>query len=342
MVPVAVSGVVVNHRRRALLEHCLDSLRPAFDELGEPCELIVVDNGSDDGSIDLVRERHPDAQLVALPRNVGFAGGVNEGLARSRGEWALLLNNDATLARDAVRLLLAAGRSSPDVGSVAAQMRFADRPGVINSGGIEIDRLGVAYDRLLGEPAGAGESRTAEVFGASAGAALFRREMLERIGGFDDSFFVFLEDADVAWRARMAGWRCLYEPRAIVYHHHSATAGHASPFKHFHVGRNRVRLLAKNAAGRQLARYGPAMIAYDAAYVAFAAVSDRTLAPLRGRLRGLREWRSYRRAAGVRRPVTLAPVRGVRAALERRSSWTERGPQAGEPGPPTSSGGPSR
>jgi GT2 family glycosyltransferase len=221
-------------------------------------------------------------------------------------------------------------------------MRFADRPGVINSAGIEIDRLGVVYDRLLGAPAGSGGTQITEVFGASAGAALYRKEMLDEIEGFDGSFFVFLEDADVAWRARMAGWRCLYEPRAIAYHHHSATAGHASSFKHFHVGRNRVRLLAKNAPGRQLARYGPLMIAYDGAYVAFAAVADRTLAPLRGRLRGLREWRSYRREARARRPVALAPIRGVRAALERRSSWSGREPQAGEPTPPASSGGPSR
>lgn len=342
MAGLAVSAIVVNHRRRELLEPCLDSLRTALDDSGEPWELIVVDNGSDDGSAELVGDRYPEAKLVALGCNVGFAAGVNHGLARSRGEWVLLLNNDATLASGAVALLLAAGRTSPDVGSVAAQMRFADRPGVINSAGIEVDRLGIAYDRLLGETPGSGDGHPTEVFGASAGAALYRKEMLERIGGFDGSFFVFLEDVDVAWRARMAGWRCLYEPRAIAYHHHSATAGHASPFKHFHVGRNRIRLLAKNADGRQLARYGPAMLAYDAAYVAFAAVADRTLAPLRGRLRGLGEWRSYRRAAQDRRPVALAPVRGVRGALERRSSWSGRGPQAGERGPAASSGGPSR
>ncbi len=342
MATVAVSAIVVSHRRRALLSECLDSLRRGLDELDEPCELVVVDNASDDGSVELVRERHPCAELVTLAENVGFAAGVNAGLARSRGEWALLVNNDATLAPGAPALLLAAGRSSPDVGSVAAQMRFADRPDVINSAGIEIDRLGIAYDRLLGEPAGAGEGGPIEVFGASAGAALYRRAMLERIGGFDSSFFVFLEDADVAWRARMAGWRCLYEPGAVAYHHHSATARHASAFKHFHVGRNRVLLVAKNATGRQLARYGPAMIAYDCAYVAFAAVADRSLAPLRGRLRGLREWRSHRRAVERRGQLTLAPVRGVRAALERRSAWLGREPQAGEPGPPASSGGPSR
>src|SRR3954454_18894012 len=112
--------------------------------------------------------------------------------------------------------------------------------------------------------------------------------MLELIGGFDRGFFLYLDDADVGWRARMAGWRAVYRPDAVVWHNHSATTRHGSSFKYFHVGRSRVRLLAKNAERRHLLRYGPAMLAYDAAYVAFVALTDRTLAPLRGRVAGLR------------------------------------------------------
>ena len=321
----AVSAVVVNYRRRELLDACLESLRQAVAAVNARSEIVVVDNGSDDGSVELVRECHPSAHVLALSRNVGFAGAVNRALARSSGEWVLLLNNDATIEPDAVVRLLQAGQTAADVGSVAAQMRFAAPPHAINSAGIEVDRLGVAYDRLLGRLSGESEREPVEVFGASAGAALYRRRMLEQIGGFDDSFFVFLEDVDVAWRARMAGWRCLYAPGAVVYHHHSATAGHTSAFKHFHVGLNRVRLLAKNADARHLARYGAAIFAYELAYVAFACVADRTPAPLRGRLRGLREWTTYRRAGRDRRPIELAPVSGVRAALGRRAAWTAGG-----------------
>lgn len=317
----AVSVVVVNHRRPQLLDSCLRSLEAALATLDEASQTLVVDNGSHDGSVELIRERHPQADVIALEENIGFAGAVNRAVARTGGEWLLLVNNDATVAPDAVAAMLRAGRSAADVGAVAAQMRFAAPPHAINSAGIEVDRLGVAYDRLLGRPPEASERTPVEVFGASAGAALYRRSMLESIEGFDPSFFVFLEDVDVAWRARMAGWRCLYAPDAVVQHHHSATAGHASPFKHFHVGLNRVRLLAKNADARHLARYGAGIVAYDLAYVAFACAADRTLAPLRGRMLGLRQWGRYRRAGAARRAVPLAPVGGLRAALDRRRAW---------------------
>jgi GT2 family glycosyltransferase len=173
-----------------------------------------------------------------------------------------------------------------------------------------------------GRPVSASEDRPVEVFGASGGAALHRRRMLEQVGGMDETFFFALDDVDLSWRAQMAGWRCLYAPAAVVHHHHGATTAHGSDVKYFHVGLNRVRTLAKNADGRILRRYGLAALAYDLAYVAYAAVMDRTLAPLRGRVRGLREWRAYRRAGVPRRPVELAPPAGLRAALERRATWS--------------------
>jgi GT2 family glycosyltransferase len=152
--------------------------------------------------------------------------------------------------------------------------------------------------------------------------ALYRRAMLDAVGGFDPSFFAFGEDADVAWRARMAGWTCLYVPEAVAYHHGSATAGEASPAKYFLVGRNRARLLAKNASTGQLLRWGWAIVLYDLAYVAFAAAADRTAAPLRGRLTGLREWRRYRRAgAPTRRAVPLAPPTGPLGTWRQRAAY---------------------
>ena len=164
------------------------------------------------------------------------------------------------------------GTIPDDVGTIALQMRFSTRPETVNSAGIGVDVLGVAYDRFLGTPTDGPASEPAEVFGACAGAALYRRAMLDEIGGFDRGYFLYLEDADVAWRARMAGWRALYVPDAVVWHHHSATAKHGSSFKYFHVGRSRVRLLARNADRRQLLRYGAAMLAYDLGYIAFVAV----------------------------------------------------------------------
>ena len=324
MSPPVVSAIVVNYRRGDLMAACLGSLRAALAELDEPSELIVVDNASGDGSCDLIRAAAPDALLIENTENLGFAPAVSRAIDRSSGEWVLLVNNDVEVERGFVRELLAAARTAPDVGSVAAQMRFAGTGDVINSAGIGIDRLGVAFDRLLGQPVAASEREPVEVFGACAGAAMFSRAMLQRIGGFDETFFFALDDADVAWRARMDGWRCLYVPAAIALHDHSATIGHGSDLKYFQVGLNRVRMLAKNADRRQLARYGLLMVGYDIAYVVFVALRERTLAPLRGRLQGLREWRSYRRRGQSRRAVELAPIAGLRGALKRRDAWLHR------------------
>jgi GT2 family glycosyltransferase len=323
MSAISVSAIVVNYRRPDIVGVCLASLRTALDELEEEAELIVVDSASGDESCTVIRESAPEALLVELPENRGFPTAAAEGIRRSSGDWALLINNDVTVQPDAVRHMLTAARTAHDIGSVAAQMRFAGDSDTINSAGIGVDRLGIAYDRLLGAPPSASERNQLEVFGACGGAALYRRAMLDEIGGFDESFFFALDDADVAWRAQMKGWRCLYVPAAVVHHHHGATVPHGSSLKYFHVGLNRVRMLAKNASGRQLRRYALAMAGYDLAYVLFVAVTDRTLAPLRGRIRGLREWRSYRRAGAPRRPVELSPVLGLRAALRRRAAWLQ-------------------
>jgi GT2 family glycosyltransferase/glycosyltransferase involved in cell wall biosynthesis len=324
-VGVAVSTIIVNHERRDLLKMCLESLEHALSAVGEDTELIVVDNGSADGSVELVRERFPTVKVVPLDRNHGFAGGVARGVAQARGEWIAVFNNDTTVEPDAIRVMLDAGRMHPRVGSVAAQMRFADRRHLLNSAGLELDRLGVAADRLVGTPlAELRESAPYEVFGATGGAAIFRRHMLDQVGGFDESFFAFFEDADLAWRAQAHGWRALYAPEAVVYHHHSATAQHGSPGKLYLVGRNRVRTLAKNASNGMLLLNAPWMLAYDSAYVVYASINSRSLAALRGRVDGLREWRTYRRTgAPHRRPLSLRRPLGFRRALQRHRGYTE-------------------
>ena len=322
MSSVRVSAIVVNYRRPEMTRACLEALRDALSRLDAASEVVVVDNGSADGSPAAIREAMPDATLLELPENRGFPTAASEAVRHSSGEWVLLVNNDVIFEPDAVSELLTVGESAPDIGSVAAQMRFAGELGVINSAGIGVDRLGIAFDRLLGAPVSASEDQPVEVFGACGGAALHRRQMLDDVGGMDETYFFALEDADLAWRARMRGWRCMYAPGAVVHHRHGATTAHGSDAKYFHVGINRIRTLAKNADTRTLRRYGLMMIAYDVAYVAYVALHDRTLAPLRGRLRGLREWRRYRRASAPRREVALHSPQGLRAALARRAVWT--------------------
>ncbi len=315
--------IVVSYRKGELLEHCLASVQEALRHVVGSAELVLVLNASSSEDERDYAGRFPNAVVIAEPTNIGFSAAVSLGIRRSEGEWVALVNDDATVEPEALARMLAAGASAADIGSVASQMRFFDRPQTINSAGIVVDRLGIASDRLLGQPLGASEAETVEVFGASAGAALYRRAMLDEIGSFDESFFAYLEDVDVAWRARMNGWRCLYVPEAVVFHHHSATLGHRSSRKYYLAGRNRVRLLAKNADSGLLGRYGLRMLAHDFAYVGYVALRRGKLAPLRGRIAGLREWKRYRRSgAQTRRPVPLAPVSGLRVALRRQKAWT--------------------
>jgi GT2 family glycosyltransferase len=313
-----LSAIVVAFGKESLLEECVSRLAAAVERVDGESELIVVLNDVSAAGRERLERRTPPVVTVAGGAELGFAGGVAAGLAVARGEWIALVNDDCALQPDALRELLAAGEGDPGVGSVAAQIRFAARPETINSAGIEIDELGVAWERRLGEPASACETEPVEVFGASAALALHRRAMLDAIGGLDTSFFAYLEDADLAWRARMAGWRCMLAPRAIALHHHSPTLGHGSNAKHLLVGRNRVRLLAKNASRRQLRRRLLRIVAYDLLYVSYAAAVARTRAPLTGRLRGLRDWRADRAAGGSgRREIELAPPPGLLAALHR-------------------------
>jgi GT2 family glycosyltransferase len=318
---IQIDAVIVNRDRAQLLAAALRSLEAALAAVGARGETVVVDNGSSDGSAELVARDFPSVRWIQLDANMGFPTAVEAGIEATSSPWVLLLNNDAAIEPDALERVFAAPIAD-DVGTVAMQMRFSSRPEIVNSAGIGVDVLGVSYDRCLGTPVDGLASEPCEVFGASAGAGLYRRAMLEEIGGFDRGFFLYLEDVDVAWRARMAGWRAIYVPEAVVWHDHSATSRHGSSFKYFHVGRGRVRLIARNADRRQLMRYGLQMLAYDLGYVVFAGVTDRTLAPLRGRLAGLREWRALRAAtAARRRPVELEQRQGYVAALRRRRAW---------------------
>lgn len=321
-----IDAVLVNRDRAEDLAAAVESVQAALGAAGAEGDVVVVDNASSDNSRAVVEARFPAVRWIQLDSNTGFPNAVQTGIEATGSDWVLLLNNDATIERDALKRIFSAPLPA-DVGSVAMQMRFSARPDVVNSAGIGVDVLGVAYDRHLGAPADGPAQEPGEVFGACGGAALYRRAMLEEIGGFDRGIFLYLDDADIAWRSRMCGWRAVYVPGALVWHDHSATTRHGSSFKYFHVGRSRVRMLAKNADRSHLLRYGLPMLVYDLAYVAFVAATDRTLAPLKGRLTGLREWRVARaEAASRRRPVALERRQGFGAALKRRRAWRTGAP----------------
>ncbi|HLH73097.1 MAG TPA: glycosyltransferase family 2 protein [Chloroflexota bacterium] len=285
-----VSVVIVNYNGRELLAECLESLRRQTYRL---YEVIVVDNGSTDGSVAWLREQFPEVKLVSLPENRGFAGGSNAGIAAAQGEFVATLNNDTIVAPNWLEELVCAMADQPDVGMVSAKMLFWHQPKMVNTTGIAIDRTGIAWDRHGGWADDLMETPV-EVFGPSGGAALYRRAMLDDIGVFDEDFFCYLEDVDLAWRARLAGWRCLYAPKARVIHHHSATSVENSPFKRYHLGRNKVWMLAKNYPWPEIIIYLPVILVYDWATVLLAPLFDRQarrgsigMASLAGRLAGI-------------------------------------------------------
>jgi len=319
MAEPTISVVVVAYRQREALAECLTACLDAAAAVPGGGELIVVDNG---GLAPFIREHWPDVRLIEPGGNVGFAGGVQRGVAVASGEWVALVNDDARIERDALARLLTAGERDERIGSIAAQVRFHSDPALINSAGIDVDSLGIATERLAGRPAAEAQN-ACEVFGVSGCFALYRTAMLDAVGGLDERFFAYLEDVDLAWRARAAGWIAVYEPLAIAYHHGSASSGEGSQRKYFLVGRNRVRLLARNATRRQLLRALPGIVLYDCAYVAYVAAADRTLAPLRGRLAGLGDWQRYRRETARRRSeVALAPaLAGVRNAWRMQRAY---------------------
>ncbi|MGO9793791.1 MAG: glycosyltransferase family 2 protein [Solirubrobacteraceae bacterium] len=316
-----LSVVVVNYEKPDMTIACLRAVQRAIAQSGLRAETLVVDNGSQDRSVALLERHAPWARVVAIPSNGALPAALNRGWRASSGTWVLMLNNDVFVNADAIVEAFSVATSAGNIGTVALEMRFASQPDVINSSGIAVDYLGVPFDLRIGEPGV--EREPMEVFGACGAAALYRREMLAELGGFDESFGFGFEDVDLSWRARMKGWRAFVVPRAIALHAHGATVSTASPFRSYQAGLNRVRLLAKHAPKTMLVRYGPRMVLYDVAYVGYVISGQRTLAPLAGRLRGLREWREYRQAGlAERRDIELAPIQGFRAALRRRSAWT--------------------
>ena len=164
---IDVSAVVVNYNGRELLRDCIQSLRAALAETDAKGEVVVIENASTDGSREMLAGDFPEVRVIASDTNLGFAGASQLSIAEADGEWLLFVNNDATVAPDAIAKLLAEARRHDDVGALAAQMRFADRPQVVNSAGLAIDRLGIAFDLGVGEPVAGQPSEPREVFGTS-------------------------------------------------------------------------------------------------------------------------------------------------------------------------------
>ena len=262
----AVSVVIINWNGKEYLACCLASLEA---QTYRDFEIIIVDNGSTDGSVAFIRERFPEVRLICNEHNLGFARANNQGIAIARGRYVAILNNDTQVEPQWLEALVHAAETHPEIGAFASLVLFNDKRDTVDSAGLTVSVLGHGIQNLLGEGI-AQVSGAREVFGVSATAALFRRALLQDVGVFDEDYFIYYEDVDLAWRARLRGWRSLLVPQAVVYHAHSATTGRGSPFKKRLLTRNRLWTIAKDYHFPAIIFFLPLIVAFE---VGFAVLS---------------------------------------------------------------------
>jgi GT2 family glycosyltransferase len=262
-----VSIVIVTWNGRHFLEPCLSAVE---GQQGVTFETIVVDNGSEDGSAEFVREHFPSVRVIALRRNLGFAGGNNAGAATARGRYVAFLNNDTVAEPGWLTALRAGIDEQAGFALATSRIVYMHDPSIIDSAGDSVLRWGGAFKRHHGASATVA-SQSEEVFGVCGAACLMPRTVFDELGGFDEDFFASHEDVDLSYRAQLRGYRCRYVADAVVRHHGSATMGKVSEFAVFHGQRNLEWTYFKNAPTSVLLRSLPGHAIYNlAAAVHFA------------------------------------------------------------------------
>jgi GT2 family glycosyltransferase len=308
---VSTALVIPNHNGRRWIAGCLESVRA---QTRAPDDVLVVDNGSTDGSDDLA-EALPGVRVLRLGRNVGFAAAANRGLAEVSAQAVGLVNTDVVLAPD--WLERACDALGEGVASVATKMVDLEDPGVVYDAGDVLRRDGVCEQRGRFGPDDGRWDAPGEVFAACAGAALYRRAAVRAVGGFDERFFLYLEDVDLGLRLRLAGWACRWEPRAVARHAGQGSAGPRSPA---HWAQRNTLLLGAKAFP---ARWAGPFLYRQAAWAWHAARERRLLAHLRATAAALpalpamlRERRRLRDRAviPVEEAIPARPWRGPAAA----------------------------
>jgi GT2 family glycosyltransferase len=302
--------VIPTFNARSLLSEALEHL--AAQTVAH--DVVVVDNGSRDGTADHVKERFPHVRLVALDRNLGFGRAVNRGVDEVETDVVVLINNDVLCAPDFLERLLEP--LEDDAAAMAAGVLLQhDRPHLVDSAGIELDRTLRSWDMLWNRPvdelAGAPEP-----VGPCGGAAAYRTEAFRAVGGFDETFFAYWEDVDLALRLRLAGHACRRAPDARALHRHGQTVGAASPQQRRLEAFGRGYVLARYRVARRSVAPRAAVALLDWPVLVVHLLARREAGPLRARWRGTR--------AGLERPPLRAPLDlaavPVREALRRQAS----------------------
>jgi GT2 family glycosyltransferase len=289
-------SVIIPHWNQAHhLPTCLGSLRrQSYPHI----EVIVADNGSTDGSLELLARDYPEARALPLGKNQGFAGACNAGMRAAKGALVALLNNDTEADPLWMKEVVAAFERHPEAGLIASKMLLFDRRDTFHTAGDFYRLDGIPGNRGAWQKDEGQYEREEYVFSTCGGSAAYRKTTLDQIGLLDEDFFFSCEDVDLAWRAQLAGWKCVYTPRAIVYHKLSATGGGVTAS--FYNGRNFIYLLAKDYPRDLWRTYWRAIVR----------------AQLRITVEALQAWRGA--AARARLRGQLAGLRGIPRMLRKR------------------------
>ncbi len=303
---VRASIVVLNYNGRRHLDACLGSLvadcRPDY-------EIILFDNASTDGSADFVEAAFPAVRVIRGTENAGYAGGNNAAAAHANGEYLVFLNPDTVVRPGWLEALLAAFQAGPRVGLATSQLLMLREPERVNTCGTDIHCSGLTLCRGAGGPplAGAGVH---EVGSASGAAFAIRRDLFERLGGFDHNFFMYMEDTDLSWRARLAGYKCVAVPSSVVYHDYTLRFG---PNKTFYQERNRYLMLLKTYRWPTLLALLPTWLLAEVVSWGFVLTRDRARAgnKLHAYAWIVRHWRGIQASRGKAQAVRRVPDRAL-------------------------------
>ena len=264
-----VSAIIVNWNGKDILSKCLQSL---LKQEYENIEVWVSDNGSEDGSQAMLKKLYPSVHLVENGENLGFGSALNRALVKAKGDYFLFLNNDLELASDCVGQLVALLESDKKIGAAIPKILYyrdtqassTNDSAAINSFGVIVNYTGVAYPNLIGQQ-DEGDLPVTET--ACGGIFMFRREVYEQVGGFDEDLFLYHEDHDLSWRIRLGGWKLMVTPKSVCSHHYDFNKGVQ---KFYRSEKNRLHILLKNMESKTLILISPALIILELAQIVHA------------------------------------------------------------------------
>ncbi|HIJ49856.1 MAG TPA: glycosyltransferase family 2 protein [Nitrospinae bacterium] len=264
-----ISAIVVNWNGKEVLSGCLRSL---LNQDYEDVEILVVDNGSEDGSQALVKKEFPSVKLVENEANLGFGPAVNKGFEKAEGDCFIFLNNDLALQPDCLRQLAKLLDSDPTVGAAIPKILYYSlseknvpkEPARINSYGVLINYTGIACPNLINQ---FDQPDLPLTESACGGIFMLPREVYEKVGGFDDDLFLYHEDHDLSWRIRMMGWKLMVVPDSVCYHHYNFNKG---VLKFYRSEKNRLHILLKNFECKTLCLIAPAIVLVEMSQIVHA------------------------------------------------------------------------